>query len=132
MSAPRLERPKNRCYLVYALAPSDASVRSSNHLFNDYIADRARGLIVFHDHFVHRPGGIAVFDVRTDEQAKMLDDPGPLTGWQIEVHGLAHALTAVGFVAQMDYTIEQYGGTTIAELAAQEEPKKRHWWTRSE
>jgi hypothetical protein len=125
-------RPKNRCYLVYALAPSDANVRSSNHLFNDYISEPQRGLVVFHDHFVSRPGGVAVFDVHSDEEARMLDDPGPLVGWQIEIHGLAHSITAVGFAAQMDYTIEQYGGTTLEKLASQEEPRKRHWWTRSE
>ncbi len=89
-------RPKNRCYLVYAKAPSDASVRASNHRFNDYIADRGRGIVVFHDHFVGIPGGIAVFDVQTEDEAMMLDDAGPLEGWAIEVYGLAESLTAVG------------------------------------
>jgi hypothetical protein len=116
---------------VYALAPSDANVRSSNHLFNDYISNSRRGLVVFHDHFVNRPGGIAVFDVRSDEEAKMLDNPGPLDGWKIEIYGLAHSITAVGFAAQMNYTLEQYGGTTLDVLASEEEPKKRHWWTQS-
>jgi hypothetical protein len=123
-------RPKNRCYLIYAVAPSDANVRTVNHLFNDFISDRRRGLCVFHDHFVARPGGVAVFDVRSDEEVEMLNDPGPLLEWDINVHTLAESLTAVGFVAQMDYTLEQYGNTTVERLRAEEEPKKRHWWNK--
>jgi hypothetical protein len=128
MSEAGLRRPKNRCYLVYAVAPSDANVRTANHQFNDYIGDGRRGLCVFHDHFVARPGGIAVFDVHSDEEVDMLDDPGPLRQWDIHVHTLAESLTAVGFVAQMDYTLEQYGNTSVEKLRAEEEPKKRHWW----
>jgi hypothetical protein len=124
-----LARPKNRCYLVYALASPEDNVRRSNHLFNDYISDSRRGLCVYHDHFVRRPGGIAIFDVRGQEEAKMLDDPGPLEGWELQVHGLDHSLTAVGFAAQMDHTLQEYGGTTLAKLAAEEVPRKRHWWT---
>jgi hypothetical protein len=74
-------RPKNRCYLVYARAPKAANVRNSNHLFNDCISDTRRGLCVFHDHFVRRPGGIAIFDVRSEDEAKMLDEAGPLEEW---------------------------------------------------
>jgi hypothetical protein len=123
-----IRRPKNRCYLVYALAPSGANVRASNLLFNDYISDARRGLCVFHDHFVARPGGLAIFDVRSDGEAEMLDDSGPLGDWNIAVHTLAESLTVIGFVAQMDYTLEQYGNTSIEKLRAEEEPKKRHWW----
>jgi hypothetical protein len=130
MTESGVRRPKNRCYLVYAVAPPDANVRAANHLLNDYIGDKRRGLCVFHDHFVARPGGIAVFDVRSDEQVDMLEDPGPLRQWDIQVHTLSESLTAVGFVAQMDYTLEQYAGTSVDKLRLEEEPKKRHWWSR--
>ncbi len=132
MNQVRVRRPKNRCYLVYALAPSDANVRESNHLFNDFIGDDRRGLCVFHDHFVARPGGIAVFDVRSDNEVEMLDDPGPLSNWDISIHSLAESLTSIGFVAQMEYTLEQYAKTSIEKLRAEEEPKRRHWWTRNQ
>ncbi|MGH3030101.1 MAG: hypothetical protein ACRDNE_04940 [Gaiellaceae bacterium] len=55
-------------------------------------------------------------------------DPGPLAGWDIRVHGLTFALTAVGFAAQSEFTLEQYRGTTLEALRAAELPDKRYWW----
>lgn len=118
--------------LLPGVTPAVASVRQCNHDFNDYIGDSRRGLCVFHDHFVARPGGIAVFDVHSDAQIDMLDDPGPLRDWQLSVHTMAESLTAVGFVAQMDFTIAHYADTSVERLRAEEEPKKRHWWNKPE
>jgi hypothetical protein len=117
-----------RCYLVYALAPPGTSARDANDRFNDYIADEHRGICVFHDHFVREHGGVAVFDVRNDAELAGVHDPGPLTGWEIRIHGLTFALTAVGFAAQSEFTLEQYRGTTLEALRAAEKPDKRYWW----
>ena len=117
-----------RCYLVYALAPTGTSARDANSRFNDYIADTRRGICVFHDHFVREHGGVAVFDVRNDDELAAVHDPGPLAGWDVRVHGLTFALTSVGFAAQTDFTLEQYRGTTLAALRAAELPEKRYWW----
>lgn len=120
-----------RCHLVYALAPSGIGARDANDRFNEYIEDRARGLVVSHDHFVGKPhGGYAVFDVRTDEELARLDDSGPLEGWQLTHHPLTFSLTAVGFAAQLDFTLEAYRDTSLEQLAAAEEPDKRFWWQR--
>ena len=62
-----------------------------------------------------------------DEKAK-LADPGPLEGWEITSRPLTFSLTAVGFVAQADFTLRNYGGTSLAELEEAEEPGKRFWW----
>jgi hypothetical protein len=124
-----VSEPKSRCYLVYALAPEGMSARDANDVLNEYIADKARGLIVSHDHFIGRPhGGFAVFEVSTEEEEVALADPGPLAGWQLTVHPLTFSLTAVGFVAQADFTLRNYGGTSLDELEAAEEPRKRFWW----
>jgi len=40
-----------RCYLVYAVASEGISASDANDLLNDYVADRQRGIAVFHDHF---------------------------------------------------------------------------------
>ncbi len=120
-----------RCHLVYAVAPSGVSAREANELLNEYVADRRRGLAVCHDHFVGAPhGGFVVLDVRSEEERALLADPGPLAGWELRAHPLTFALTAVGFAAQTDFTLEQYRATTLAELAAAEAPDPRHWWSR--
>lgn len=124
------EERKERCYLVYALAPEGVSAREANELLNEYIEDRERGLVVSHDHFIGRHGGFAVFEVRTDEEEAKLADPGPLVGWEIASHPLTFSLTAVGFVGQVDFTLENYAGTTRRELEEAEKPEKRFWWRR--
>ena len=119
---------KDRCYLVYALAPDGVSARKANELLNEYIGDRSRGIVVTHDHFVGSHGGFAVFHVRSEKEHARLDDAGPLAGWKLDVHPLTFSLTAVGFVAQVDFTLENYAGTTLADLAGAEPRDKRFWW----
>ena len=119
-----------RCFLVYALAPEGVSASQANEQLNEYIGDRERGLIVSHDHFIGRHGGFAVFEVRTEDEEAKLADPGPLMGWEITTHPLTFSLTAVGFVAQADFTLRNYGGTSLEELGAAEQPEKRFWWQR--
>ena len=38
--------------------PSGVNARQANELFNEYIGDHARGLAVYHDHFIGRHGGL--------------------------------------------------------------------------
>lgn len=120
-----------RCYLVYALAPEGVNARQANELLNDYIGDRSRGLVVYHDHFIGRHGGIAVFEVSSEDQKAKLDDPGQLAGWHIESLPLTFSLTAVGFVAQVDFTLRAYRDVELGTLIEAEEPEKRKWWTRA-
>lgn len=71
----------SRCFLVYGTAPEGTTAREANDRLNEYVADRQRGLSVWHDHFVGAHGGVVVLDVRSDEEQALLDDPGPLAGW---------------------------------------------------
>jgi hypothetical protein len=119
----------SRCHLVYALAPDGVSAREANDLLNEYVADRSRGLAVWHDHFVGEHGGAVVLDVQNDEEAR-LADPGPLEGWQLSVHPLTFSLSAVGFAAQTSFTLEQYREVSLDELAAAEPDDPRYWWRR--
>jgi hypothetical protein len=126
-----LARGRQRCYLVYAIAPDGVSARQANERLNEYVADRRRGFVVFHDHFTGKPhGGFAVFDVRTQDAYELLEDPGPLAGWDVAIHALTFALAATGFAAQMEFTAEQYGGKTLAELRRDEPADERFWWRR--
>jgi hypothetical protein len=121
--------PRSRCFLVYAVAPEGMSARDANELLNEYIGQDGRGLIVSHDHFIGKPhGGFAVFEVGTDQEEAKLADPGPLEAWQLTARPLTFSLTAVGFVAQAEFTLRNYGGTSLVELEEAEQPRKRLWW----
>lgn len=117
-----------RCYLVHALAPEGTNARTANDFLNEYVADGRRGLAVWHDHFVGEHGGAVVLDVRTDAERAVLAEPGPLAGWRLHVHPLTFSLTAVGFAAQSAFTLEQYRGVRLEELAAAEPDDPRFWW----
>jgi hypothetical protein len=120
-----------RCYLVYATAPEDVSARAANDALNEYVADGRRGIPVFHDHFTGKPhGGVAVFYPRTTEEAALLDERGPLEGWDVVVHALTFALAPVGFVAQTEFTLEAYGETSLDDLRRAEADDPRYWWRR--
>jgi hypothetical protein len=120
-----------RCHLVYAVAPEGVPARKANELLNEYVADGRRGIAVFHDHFVGVPhGGVIVLDVRTEEEQTLLGDPGPLAGWELRVHALTFSLTAVGFEAQTELTLEGYRGLSMAGLRVAEEDDPRFWWRR--
>ena len=121
---------RGRCVLVYALAPEGTTAREANDRLNEYVADRRRGLAVWHDHFVGVHGGAIVLDVRSEEEQALLDDPGPLAGWQVSVHPLTFSLSAVGFAAQTSFTLEGYRDTSLDELAAIEPADPRFWWQR--
>jgi len=121
----------SRCHLVYALAPEGVSAREANDLLNEYVADESRGLAVWHDHVVGEHGGAVVLDTRDDDEAARLADPGPLEGWRLSVHPLTFSLSAIGFSAQTSFTLEQYRGVSLDELAAGEPDDPRYWWRRS-
>jgi hypothetical protein len=119
-----------RCFLVHALAPEGTAAREANDRLNEYVADRRRGLAVWHDHFVGAHGGTVVLEVRSDEELALLDDPGPLAGWRLSVHPLTFSLSAVGFAAQTAFTLERYRGVSLDEPTAAEPANPRFWWQR--
>jgi hypothetical protein len=119
-----------RCFLVYALAPEGTTAREANDRLNEYVADRRRGLSVWHDHFVGTHGGVVVLDVHSDDEQALLEDPGPLEGWELAVYPLTFSLSATGFAAQTSFTLEQYRGVTLDEIADQEPDDPRFWWKR--
>jgi hypothetical protein len=44
------------------------------------------------------------------------------------VHPLVFSLTAAGFAAQTEFTLERYRGVTLEQLRATEPRGKRFWW----
>jgi hypothetical protein len=109
------------------------NARDTNDALDLYISDSLRGVPVFHDHFAGNPhGGLVVIFPRDDEELSRLDDPGPLTGWTLRKHALVFSLTPVGFDAQVGFTLENYGKTTLAILQAGEDQDPRYWWQRGQ
>jgi hypothetical protein len=72
-----------------------------------------------------------VLDVRDEAEGARLADPGPLEGWELSVHPLTFSLSAVGFSAQTSFTLEQYRGVALEELATAETDDPRYWWKRA-
>jgi hypothetical protein len=71
------------------------------------------------------PGGAVVLDTRDEaEEARLADR-------QLSVHRLTFSLSSVGFSAQTRFTLEQYRGVSLEELAAEEPDDPRYWWRRS-
>jgi rhodanese-related sulfurtransferase len=122
---------RGRCHLIYALAPPETSAREANDLLNEYVADRSRGLAVWHDHFVGDHGGAVVLDVRDDAEYARLAEPGPLEGWELSLHPLTFSLSAVGFSAQTSFTLESYRDVSLDQLTAAEPDDPRYWWRRA-
>jgi hypothetical protein len=121
-----------RCHLVYALAPPGTSARQANDLLNEYVADRTRGLAIWHDHFVGEHGGAVVLEVHDEQEEARLEELGPLEGWHLRSHPLTFSLTGVGFSAQTSFTLEQYCEVSLEQLAATEPDDPRYSWRRSE
>jgi hypothetical protein len=124
-----LAQGKQRCYLVYAIAPDGVTARQANDLFNKYVDEGERGTAIFHDHFTGKPhGGVAVFDVRDSQAYELLGDHRSLDGWSVSVHPLTYSLTAVGFGALVEFCAKTSTGKSLAELAAEEPRDERFWW----
>jgi len=96
-------------------------MRAANDAINGYVANEARGLLLFHDHFADRPGGVAVFAIETEEELAALKEPGPLEGWDLRLHPLIFAEGALGFLFQVDYTMIGYRKRRLPDLFAEYE-----------
>lgn len=105
------------------------SASEANDALNLYVSDHAPGVPVVHDHFTGSPhGGFVVLFPHDDREFSRAEDHGPLAGWKIERHALVFSLTPVGFDAQIGFTLENYGKTTLAALRAEEPYDRRYWW----
>ena len=112
-----LTKQQRGCWAAWAYAPDGTTMRQANDAINALVADEARGLVLFHDHFADRAGGMAVFDIETPEQLAALRDPGPVEGWDYRVHPLIFAGGALRFLFQCDYTMKAYrDGRRLTEL----------------
>jgi len=116
----RVTRP--RCWLVYTLAPEGMPAAEVNRRFNAYIGDRRLPLVLYHDHFIGQPGGLAVFYAETEAERQALLDPAPLPGWRMEVHPLVFSFSPAAFDAQTAFTLRAYRGLDWEQVRRDERP----------
>jgi len=120
-----------RCWLLYALAPEGMSAAEVNRRFNAYIGDRRLPLVLYHDHFIGQPGGVAIFYAATEaeRQALHLTAATPLTGWRVEVRPLVYSYSPAAarwavmtFDAQIAFTLRAYRGLDWEQVQRAERP----------
>ncbi len=107
----RIRRISNpRCFLLYALAPPHLAAREANRVFNEFIADPSLPLPIFHDHFIGRPGGMALFFVEGAQQRDALLGASHLSGWDFEIRPLIFSYSPAAFDEQIAFTLRAYRG----------------------
>jgi hypothetical protein len=116
----RIRKP--RCILVYALAPDELSLAEANQQFNAFIADRRLPMVLFHDHFIGSPGGVAIFFAKSAQGRQMLMDQNHLPGWQINMHPLIYSFNPAAFDEQIAFTLRAYSGEDWEKLRATDRP----------
>ena len=93
-------------------------MREANDAVNAFVADERRGMLLFHDHFGDKPGGVALFAVETEEQRDAMHDAPEFDGWQVRRHPLIFSEGELGFLFQVDYTMIGYRGRNLPDLFA--------------
>ena len=118
--AKRIRKP--RCFLLYALAPSDMPAAEANHALNTFIGDPALPLAIFHDHFIGQPGGIVIFYVETTEERDALLAQTYLQGWHVEIQPLIFSRSPSAFDEQIAFTLRAYRSVDWESLQKEERP----------
>ena len=113
---------KPRCVLVYALAPDHISPAAANRQLNDFVADRALPLVIFHDHFLGEKGGMAIFFVETAAERDALVNSQHLRGWRVEFRPLIFSYSPAAFDEQTAYTLHAYREIDWEKLQQEKRP----------
>ncbi len=113
---------KPRCVLVYATAPEGVRAPDANRLMNEFVADRTLPLVLFHDHFIEKRGGVALFFVSSIEERDALANSKHLDGWTVEMNPLIFSYSPAAFDEQIAYTLRAYRETDWEELRNDKRP----------
>ncbi len=116
-----LQRKGQRCYLVFGYAPDETSMSDANTQFNAYVGNKSRGLVLFHDHFVDKVGGVAIFYIENDDEWELIHSAEELSGWDIQIHPFIYADNPKRFFYQIDFTMSVYRGIRMNDLLVEYE-----------
>ena len=107
---------KPKCYAFVGYAPKGTNLREAAVAFNNFVADKENGLVLYHDHFVNEPGALAVFFVESDLELKRLEEHRLLSDWTAKVHPLTFTEKPIELLYQTDYTMGVYRGKRLRDL----------------
>ena len=111
-----------RCFIVFALAPGELSAAQANREFNEFVANTAFPLALFHDHFIGQPGGIAVFYVSNEDERDSLLAKDYLPGWNIQTLPMIFSRSPAAFDEQIAFTLKAYRGADWEQLQNESRP----------
>ena len=118
--SPTIRKP--RCFLLYALAPESIAPAEANRIFNEYVANPRLPLVLFHDHFIGQPGGVAIFYVETPAGREALYDNTSLAGWRVEIQPLIFSYSPAAFDEQIAFTLRAYRNADWESLQQEKRP----------
>jgi len=116
----RISKP--RCFLLYAIAPSELAAAEANRILNAFIADPGLPLAIFHDHFIGQPGGLVIFYVETTQERDALLMQTHLDGWRVEIQPLIFSHSPSAFDEQIAFTLRAYRGVNWETLQKDQRP----------
>ena len=116
----RISKP--RCFLLYAIAPSELAAAEANRILNAFIADPGLPLAIFHDHFIGQPGGLVIFYVETPAERDALLAQTYLEGWRVEIQPLIFSHSPSAFDEQIAFTLRAYRGVNWETLQKEQRP----------
>lgn len=120
MDISRLRQP--RCFLVYDLAPEHWSAAKANQASNAFVGDRDLPLVIFHDHFIGRPGGLAIFYAESDTDRTALAESTHLPDWELDIRPLIFAHSPSRFDEQIRFTLQAYRDRSWDQLRREARP----------
>lgn len=113
---------KPRCFLVYAHAPKGMLPSAVNRVFNEFVSDHSLPLVIFHDHFIGNPGGVAIFYCENGEDRETLHSSKHLEGWEVDIRPLIFSYSPAAFDEQIDYTLRAYREVNWSDLRNDKRP----------
>ena len=113
---------KPRCVLVYAIAPDGIKPPEANQAINAMAADPNLPLILWHDHFLGRLGGVLLFFVENEVERDKLKNTDHLTGWHVELRPLIFSFNPAAFDEQIAYTMKAYRGQEWETIQKEKRP----------
>ena len=111
-----------RCFFVHALAPESLSAAQANRDFNAFVANRDLPLALFHDHFIGRAGGVALFYIASPAERDALLEQEQLRDWQVEIHPLIFSRSPAAFDEQIAFTLKAYRDQNWDQLQMEDRP----------
>ncbi len=79
-------------------------------------------MVVYHDHFIGNPSGLAVFFVESRARRDLLLDEDLLPGWKVEMQPVIFPHSPAAFDEQIAFTVKAYRSEDWEKLQNEDRP----------